>query len=372
MRLDLPGGSRLAKLHGIINLSPMLHKQTLTVLRRMGVMFSAMLGITLLESCSLQKQFGQVDAGILQELRREGIVNSAQEVNTKRLPGGATLLIDAAEKGDYRLVTKLLAVGADPNGRGYSINAVPLTRTQSPEVVRALVEARGEVNVCDDTGTTPLSRSLGTGNVKGAEFLLSKGAELKPGAPAEPPLLAVNNVQVAEWLVKAGADVNQASAKGVTPLMRAVARNNEPLVEYYIACGADVKAVDALGNTALHVARSASVVNRLVRAGAEPQALNVAGETPLFDILHTAPLVKALVEAGVPLDVISKSSGMTALLAMLSDPREDDAAILVLIRAGADVQVRTPRGESALQLAQRRKSKRRVAIIRALIQRGAQ
>lgn len=330
-----------------------------------------LVGAVVLSACSLQQQLGNVDATALRELRRMGVVNSADEVNTKRLPSGATLLIDAAEKGDYPMVQRLLAVGADPNGRGYSINAVPLTRTQTHEVVRALVNADALVNVADDTGTTPLSRALGTGNMKGAEFLMGKGALLKPAAPAEPPLLAVNDVQVAEWVLKAGADVNQASAKGVTPLMRAVSRNNEALVEFYLARGADVKAVDAAGNTALHGARSASVVARLVAAGADPKALNARGETALFDIMHTPALVKALVEAGVPMDVISTATGKTALLSMLADPREDDDAILMLIRAGADVQVGTPAGETALQLAQKRKSKRRVAIIRALIQRGA-
>ena len=113
------------------------------------------------------------------------------------------------------------------------------------------------------------------------------------------------------------------------------------------------------------------MVRVLCEAGADVSAVNAKGETALFDILHTPSTVLALVAAGVPLNVISNTTGMTALLAMLADNREDDDAILALIRAGADVQVRTPKGETALQLAQQRKSKRRVAIIRALIQRGA-
>ena len=332
---------------------------------------SAVLCALSLSSCVLQRQISSPDAVAVRDLRTMGLIENAEDVNTKRLPSGATLLIDAAEKGDVALVDMLLQAGANPNGRGYSINAVPLTRTQSAAVVKSLVGAEAEVNVADATGTTPLSRALSTNNKEGVEVLLNAGAAVSPAGAADSPLLVVRDVATATRLVELGADVNKASARGVTPLMRAVSRNDESLVLFYLEKGADVKAVDAEGNTALHGARSASMVKLLCDAGADASAVNAKGETALFDILHTPATVQALVAAGVPLNVISNTTGMTALLAMLADNREDDAAILALIRAGADVQVRTPKGETALQLAQQRKSKRRVAIIRALIQRGA-
>ncbi len=332
---------------------------------------STALAALLLSSC-LFRQGIEPDPATLQELQQMGVLQSVEDVNNKRLSSGATLLIDAAEKGDVFLVDKLLRVGADPNGRGYSINAVPLTRTQSPAVVSSLVGADADVNVADDTGTTPLSRALSTGNDFGARLLLSKGAAVVPAFPADPPLLVVRDLAMAQKLIEEGADVNQASARGVTPLMRAVGRNDEALARFYIEQGADVTLADADGNTALHAARSAAMVKLLCEAGADPAAVNAKGETALFDILHTPDTVQAMVQAGVPLNVISSASGMTALLSMLSDAREDDASILILIRAGADVQLRTPKGDTALSLAQQRKSKRRIALIRALLQRGAQ
>lgn len=335
------------------------------------IIFSAVLSVLMLSSCVLQRQFISEDAAAVRSLRSMGLIDKAEDVNAKRLPSGATLLIDAAEKGNVTLVDTLIQAGANPDGKGYSINAVPLTRTQSAAVVQSLIKADADVNLADDTGTTPLSRALSTNNKAGVELLLKEGASVTPDAPADSPLLVVRDVATATRLVELGADVNGASARGVTPLMRAVARNNEALVRFYLEKGADVKAADAAGNTALHGARSAAVVKLLCEAGADPAAVNAKGETALFDILHTPATVQALVGAGVPLNVISTASGMTALLSMLADEREDDAAILCLIRAGADVQVRTPKGETALQLAQQRKTKRRVAIIRALIQRGA-
>lgn len=359
-KFGLQVACRLAKLRGIA-MSDNGHR----------LVFSAVLSALVLSSCVLQRQISSSDTLALRDLRTMGLIEKAEEVNTKRLPSGATLLIDAAEKGDVALVDKLLQAGADPNGRGYSINAVPLTRTQSAAVVKSLVEGEADVNVADATGTTPLSRALSTSNKEGVEMLLKAGASVTPAEPADSPLLVVRDVATANRLVELGADVNKASARGVTPLMRSVSRNDEALVRFYLEQGADVKALDAEGNTALHGARSAAMVKLLCEAGADVSAVNAKGETALFDILHTPATVQALVAAGVPLNVISNTTGMTALLAMLADNREDDDVILSLIRAGADVQVRTPKGETALQLALQRKSKRRVAIIRALIQRGA-
>ena len=322
----------------------------------------------LLSSCVLQQQ--APDAAAVAKLRSMGLIEQAADINETRLPSGATLLIDAAEKGNATLVDILLKAGADPNGTGYSINAVPLTRTQSAAVVKSLLHAEADVNVADASGTTPLSRALSTANTEGVDALLAAGASLTPNSPADPPLLVVRDVATAERLIAAGACVNCCSTRGVTPLMRAVSRNDEDLVRYYIEQGADVTMADASGNTALHAARSAAVVKMLCAAGADPKALNSRGETALFDILHSPATVQALVDAGVPLNIISAESGMTALLAKLSDNREDDATILTLIRAGADVQLRTPKGETALSLAQQRTGKRRIAIIRTIIQRS--
>ena len=343
-----------------------------TAMSRMNqsLIITAAISSLLLSSCVMQQQMQTPDAKALAQLQTMGVIQNAEQVNEMRLPSGATLLIDAAEKGNDALVDMLLAAGANPNGQGYSINAVPLTRTQSATVVNSLIQAGADVNVVDASGTTPLSRALSTANTAGVDALLAAGASLTPDAPADPPLLVVRDVPTAERLIAAGACVNCSSSRGVTPLMRAVSRNDEALVRYYIEQGADVTAVDAAGNTALHAARSAEVVNMLCNAGADAQALNLRGETALFDILHTPATVQALVDAGVPLNVISTETGMSALLSKLSDNREDDDSILALIRAGADVQLRTPKGETALALAQQRKSKRRVAIIRAIIQRS--
>ncbi len=307
----------------------------------------------------------------LSELSAAGVVTSVEELESKRTPGGATLLIDAVEKDDAVAVKRLLAAGADPNGRGYKVNSVPLTRARSAAVTALLLEQGADVDAVDSVGTTPLGWVAGLGDMESARALLKAGADVNPAPPAAPPLLYADSMGVVAQLVGAGADVNMGSAAGVTPLMRAAARGNVALMELYLGLGADVHAKDAAGNTALHVARTVPAVKMLEKYGADPQLLNAKGETSLFEIMHSAEMVRALVEAGVPMNVVSAERQMTALQVMLADNREDDDAILALIAAGADVNGRTPEGLTTVEQAAARTGKKRWTISRALMRAGA-
>lgn len=305
------------------------------------------------------------------ELRAMGVINKPDDIHSARLPYGATLLINAVEQGDTTLTARLLTAGADPDGCAYSLRAVPLTRALHPQMVKLLIDAGADVDAVDAVGTTPLSHAAALGNRESVRLLLQAGADPTPAAPATPPLVDVNNVGMAGMLIQAGASVNQASGTGTTPLMRAAARGNVPLAELYLGAGADVNAADAAGNTALHVARTVPMVELLVAQGAAPAALNARGETALFEIMHSAEMVQALLTAGVPHNIVSKERKLTALQVMLSDPREDAEAILTLIRAGADATVRTPDGRTTVQLAAARGGRKCWDIIRALIRAGA-
>lgn len=301
-----------------------------------------------------------------------GIIGKGEDVNAKRPESGATLLIEAAEKGDAALANTLLLAGAEPDGRGYSIQSTPLTRARNAGVAAVLLRAGANANAVDGVGTTPLSWFASLGDAEGTKQLLAHGAAAKPEPPADPPLLNAADVASARLIMEAGADVNQASRTGETPLMHAAARANEPLAKLYLDSGAKVQAKDSKGNTAFHFARSAAIVSLLCRAGADPRALNDAGETPLFDILHNARTVRAMIEAGVPVDTVSAERHVTALQLLLGDRREDDNAILALIRAGAGVAVEMPETkDSPLHQAVLRPSRKRVEIVRALLKAGA-
>jgi hypothetical protein len=98
-----------------------------------------------------------------------------------------TGLHDAAARGYFERVRRLLAQGHDVNGRNFS-NETPLhvaARGHALMVLRLLVRQGAAVNAQDERGWTPLHRACYGPRVRAAcEFLLSSGADMtaKTGA----------------------------------------------------------------------------------------------------------------------------------------------------------------------------------------------
>ena len=77
--------------------------------------------------------------------------------------------------------------------------------------------------------------------------------------------------------------VNTSDADGFTPLHKAVSTDNFTAATYLISQGADVKAKTIQGLTPLHLAaaRSPQMTKLLISAGAEVNALDEKGRSPL-------------------------------------------------------------------------------------------
>jgi ankyrin repeat protein len=63
-----------------------------------------------------------------------------------------------------------------------------------------------------------------------------------------------NHMQIVQFLVKSGADVNLADNDNDTPLHKAARRANIEIVEYLIKHGANINALNYLSHTPLHTA----------------------------------------------------------------------------------------------------------------------
>jgi len=129
-----------------------------------------------------------------------------------------------------------------------------------PAARRVLRKRRFDVNTADNQGLPPINYAL---------FARGAGAN-----------------ELVDLLIAAGADVNgRGSDRGVTPPLLSAATLRRPdLVKQLLNAGADVERALPYGWTALHFAAGcgdSETVAMLLAAGANPDAVNDEGDTPL-------------------------------------------------------------------------------------------
>lgn len=157
-------------------------------------------------------------------------------------------------------------------------------------------------------------------------------------------------------LLKAGADPNLLSRKGVTPISAAAHKGNITIMQILITAGASVNAMNSSGSTALIQASHfghLSAVKLLIQNAANADFANVKGTTALMRASQEGhvEITKALIESGV--DVNRRNhEGMNAL--MLASQRGHADIVLLLIKAGAVMDEQTAQGSTALMLACKR------------------
>ena len=123
----------------------------------------------------------------------------------------------------------------------------------------------------------------------------------------------------AEWslppeamaLVFARADVDARDREGRTPLFRAscLLGGDDPadVPLELIRRGADVNAADAAGDTPLHVCRNVTLMKALLERGADTEARNRRGETPILTPCSRDPrLLGSLIDRGARFDVTDR------------------------------------------------------------------
>lgn len=154
----------------------------------------------------------------------------------------------------------------------------------------------------------------------------------------------------------AGADVNQKSKIGRTPLTRALEERKTPdpeVVKTLIQAGAEVNARNWVGRTMLmHACEVGDAKNvvLLLKAGADAKAKDENGKTALHYLSGKTPAeaeaIQALIQAGA--DVNTRDQEGNTLLIVMLDRRACLECVQVLLQAGADAKAANRKGETAL------------------------
>jgi ankyrin repeat protein len=162
-----------------------------------------------------------------------------------------------------------------------------------------------------------------------------------------------------------------AGADGTAALVWAASRNDLQMADLLLRAGADAKSATEYGATALYAAAAypdAAMTEKLLAAGADPNRALLSGETPLMEAARRGNLatVRALLTAGADVNAQESGGGQNALMWATSE--RQTAVIEELVRRGADVSAGSKTGFTALMFAAQQGD---VDIAKILVRAGA-
>ena len=152
------------------------------------------------------------------------------------------------------------------------------------------------------------------------------------------------NKAAVRTLLQKKADVNAPQIDGTTALHWAVQADDLETADLLIRAGANVSAANRAGATPLLLAAvngNAAMIEKLIKAGADPNApLTKSGDTALMMAARTGKIdaVKVLLDRGAKVNAKETWGDTTALMWAVSERHPD--VVKLLIERGADVNAR--------------------------------
>ncbi|XP_076836958.1 poly [ADP-ribose] polymerase tankyrase-1 isoform X3 [Brachyhypopomus gauderio] len=210
-----------------------------------------------------------------------------------------TPLHEAAAKGKYEICKLLLKHGADPTKKNRDGNT-PLDMVKEGDTdIQDLL--RGDAALLDAAKKGCLARVQKLCSPDNINCRDTQGRNSTPLHLAA----GYNNLEVAEYLLEHGADVNAQDKGGLIPLHNAASYGHVDIAALLIKYNTCVNATDKWAFTPLHEAAQkgrTQLCALLLAHGADPTMKNQEGQTPLD--LATADDIRALLMDAMPPDAL--------------------------------------------------------------------
>ena len=274
-----------------------------------------------------------------------------------RLKNGDTILTSAVRRMDFELVSHLLRNGVNVNTKnedGNSALHLLFRKQTSMEMFKLLLSFGADINALNNRFESPLLCAIDCEEEKIISLLLELDCAVNTEAPlGESPLsLAVIKGQhkLTEALLQCDADVNQKCGRDEHTALHAAVHGHflNGIAQLLVQHGADLEAKDRLGETPLFKAATKNkLAEFFLKCGSAANTKNKFGETPLMKALEqsAASIVRTLLEHGASINATDQHR----VYPLLHCVRFIDVEICeLLLEYGCDVNITDDNGETPL------------------------